>query len=177
MFESNDSEAEDASDIPRGFVLSGYGTAFKDQLCRMLESTQMFKRLQSKYVQILSDYCMAYDVEPGIIIMDEGKFDAHMFLLIKGKLEVSKKGENQNISTLATILPGKTIGEMSLIDGQPHSASVTTLTQCTVILLSRGSLNRLARQHPRVALEVVIKISQIISNRLRQTSGKLVDLL
>ncbi|MBF0470044.1 MAG: cyclic nucleotide-binding domain-containing protein [Gammaproteobacteria bacterium] len=178
MLEINDNEIDERyGSVPRGFTLSGFGAGFHDEICDMLESTQMFKRLQSKHIAVLSEYCVGYDVEEGVKLLTEGEVDPHMFLLIKGKLKVSKRNDDNSESVIATILPGKTIGEMSLIDGQTHSASVITTTPCKVLMLGRGALNRLARNHPRVALEVVIKIAQVISNRLRQTSGKLVDFL
>jgi len=157
----------------------GYGTSFNDEVCEMLESCAMFDQIERYDIELIAAHMLAYKAEVNTILLQEGQRNPFMCLLVKGKLAVYKdRGISDSEPThLATILPGRTIGEMSLIDGQPHSASVTTTAPSTLLVLTRKRLNDLSRTHPKTANRLILKIAQLLSHRLRQTSGKLIDYL
>lgn len=69
------------------------------------------------------------------------------------------------------------IGEMSLIDGLPYSAPIRTIEACTLILLTRNNCTQCVQQHPALGVKLLLEIARLISLRLRQTSGQLVDAL
>ena len=71
--------------------------------------------------------------------------------------------------------PGKTFGEMSLVDGEPRSASVLADEKTTLIVLTADDFARLASEIPRLAIKVLLKISKLLSQRLRHTTGVLAD--
>jgi CRP-like cAMP-binding protein len=73
--------------------------------------------------------------------------------------------------------PGKTFGEMSLIDGEPRSASAIALDDSKVLVLTEENFHRLVYQYPHLGAMVLLKLAQLMSQRLRQTSDLLVDFL
>lgn len=157
----------------------GYGPSFSAEVCGMLESCAMFDQMERYDIEIIAEQMLAYKAEANTTLLKEGQRDPFMCLLVKGRLSVLKeRGAYDSEPThLATILPGRTIGEMSLIDGQPHSASVISITPSTLLVLTRKRLNDLSRAHPKTANRLILKIAQLLSHRLRQTSGKLIDYL
>ena len=66
---------------------------------------------------------------------------------------------------------------MSLIDGEPRSASVIAEEPSLLVVLTGEGLAALSSDVPRLAIKVLLKIAKLISQRLRQTSGALVDSL
>ncbi|MCW8824975.1 MAG: cyclic nucleotide-binding domain-containing protein [Gammaproteobacteria bacterium] len=169
----------DPDSLLNNLELLGYGPSFNSEVCEMLEACAMFNQMERNDIELIAEHFLAYVAEPDTMLLKEGHFDPFMCLLTQGKLAVNKeKGAYDTAPTrLATILPGRTIGEMSLIDGQPHSASVVTLTKSTLLVLTRDRLNALSRTYPKTANRLILKIAQLLSHRLRQTSGKLVDYL
>ncbi len=167
----------DHSDLPKGLEQLGFGSTFRDEICTMLESIQMFSELGHREIEILAGYVQAYRAPPKTVLLREGKRDSYMCLIVEGKLEVFKERNEGEQRRLATIRGGKSIGEMALIDAQPHSATVITREETTLLLLTRMGFDRLREEHPRLAFDVLWKIAQLLSFRLRQTSGMLVDYL
>ena len=157
--------------------LMGFGTSFNTQVCEMLESCTMFNQMERYDIELIAAQMLAYEADT--TLLKEGHFNPFMCVLIDGRLAVFKeRGAYDTEPThLATILPGRTIGEMSLIDGQSHSASVISITRSILLVLTRDRLNTLSRAHPRTANRLILKIAQLLSHRLRQTSGKLIDYL
>jgi CRP-like cAMP-binding protein len=98
-----------------------------------------------------------------------------MCLLLEGRLEVLKGTQGGQAKKITDVTPGKLIGEMSVIDGQPYSATVVASEPSVLVLLSRENLLRICEERPRIGNRLLIKIANMLSQRLRQTTGKLID--
>ncbi|MHC4605829.1 MAG: Crp/Fnr family transcriptional regulator [Planctomycetota bacterium] len=147
------------------------------QVAQLLESTKWADDFSAKEVDALSRWFVAYNVEKGAVIVREGERQAFMCLLVKGKASVTKKGSVPGSRLIQTIGIGKTLGEMSLIDGEPRSASVRAAEPTTLLAMSKQDFDKFCDQMPRLALKFVLKIAKLTSQRLRRTSGRLVDYL
>jgi CRP-like cAMP-binding protein len=96
-------------------------------------------------------------------------------LVVEGRVSVMKEGARHAPKRIGTIGAGNTFGEMSLIDGEPRSASVVAEEPTILIVLTGEGFARLSLEVPRLAFKVLLKLSKLLSQRLRQTSGVLVD--
>lgn len=160
-----------------GLNLIGEGSSFQDTLFDMLAKLQIFNRFEGRDIQQLAQYMHAYAVDAGVDIFPEGIQGNCMGLLVSGRIEVMKKNSEDETQHIAVISAGKTFGEMSLIDGQPYSATIRTIEACTLILLTRNNFTQCVQQHPALGVKLLLEIARLISLRLRQTSGQLVDAL
>ena len=97
-----------------------------------------------------------------------------MLLLLDGQVVVDagQPSDSQSVE-IAVIGPGSIIGEMSLLDGAPRSARCTTVSPVKAAGLSRGGLERLIEEHPRVAAKLMVGIAQRIADRLRSVGHQL----
>ena len=78
---------------------------------------------------------------------------------------------------LARIETGKPFGEMSLIDGEPRSATAKAKVDSKVLTLTQDDFRTLSEEHPRLGAILLMKLAELMSYRLRQTSGMLVEYL
>ena len=100
-----------------------------------------------------------------------------MCLLVEGSVAIVKRDSSGQEKTLATVGPGKTFGEMSLIDGERRSATAIALEDSRVVVLTEENFNRLSYRHPRLGVALLLKMARLMSQRLRNTSVMLVDFL
>jgi CRP-like cAMP-binding protein len=163
------------SALPEALRQLGYGPSFKETLCNMLEQVQLFSHSSRKDIEAIADYIHAYHAPAGTPIIREGQQEKLIWFIVEGKLDVFKEKDSDEQKKLATIRAGKSVGEMSMIDDLPHSATVITASDCTLLLLTKNNFLRLAADNPRLGLNITWKIAQLLSHRLRQTSGILVD--
>jgi CRP-like cAMP-binding protein len=98
-------------------------------------------------------------------------------LIVDGRVSVMKQGAGGAAKQISSAGAGRVVGEMSLIDGEPRSASVVADEPSTLVVLTGEGFAHLSSENPRLAIKVLLKISKLISQRLRQTSGALVDYL
>ena len=88
------------------------------------------------------------------------------YLLDKGLLKVvisSPRGEER---ILAILGPGTIAGELSVIDGEPRSASVFAIKDCELSFISQAVFEKCAQQHP----EIYHYLVDVLAARLRETS-------
>ena len=79
--------------------------------------------------------------------------------------------------TLAVIETGKPFGEMPLIDGEPRSATARATVDSKILTLTQDDFRTLSNEHPRLGAILLTKLAELMSYRLRQTSGLLVEYL
>jgi CRP-like cAMP-binding protein len=147
----------------------------KHELIPKLERMAMFEDFKRDETTLLAGYLVGQRVDQGAVIFREGERTAHMCLLLEGRLEVLKGAQGGQAKKITDVTPGKLIGEMSVIDGQPYSATVVASEPSVLVLLSRENLLRICEERPRIGNRLLIKIANMLSQRLRQTTGKLID--
>lgn len=153
------------------------GDLYKDQLIIMLQHIPMFKDFDDSEIHLLASYLNAYEASQGTVLLSEGKLTGHLCFLIEGRLEVFKDiGQGQK-KKLAEIRSGKSIGEMSVIDNLPNSATVIVSVPSILVLISRADLQNISQQQPKLGVKLLWHIANLLSQRLRHTSGRLIDRL
>lgn len=157
--------------------LLGEGASFQDQLYDMVANVGMFAQLGGDEIRHMVKYMHAYKAKASSVIFREGASDGSMGLLVSGSIEVLKENSDGVARPIATILPGRTFGEMSVLDGLPYSASARAKTDVVIVLLTRSNFRSLVEQHAALGVKLLWELARLTSLRLRQTSGQLVDVL
>jgi CRP-like cAMP-binding protein len=76
---------------------------------------------------------------------------------------------------VVTLNRGKTFGELSLLDGGPRSSTAIAREDCTLLVLDEDALDDLQDAQPGLAARILRVLARLLSQRLRMTSGRLVD--
>lgn len=118
---------------------------------------------------IIEQYMFRYDYEAGKFVFKEGAHGAYMFFIVEGEAEVSQLVRAQKV-VVATLGPGRSLGEMSLLDGKARSATVKANSDLALIVLKREDFAQLLEAHPSTGSRVVIGIASLLSRSLRQTT-------
>ena len=66
---------------------------------------------------------------------------------------------------------------MSMLDSAPRNASCTALEEVQAGVLTRSTIAHLIHEHPAVGAKLLVKLTQLLAQRLRNTSNQLVKLL
>jgi CRP/FNR family cyclic AMP-dependent transcriptional regulator len=158
-----------------GFQLTGAGPEFRKEICDMITGMQLFSDLAWPEVQALASFVECYDVPNGTVIFSEGDPGSYLCLLIKGQIEILKEDADGAQRQLVVVSRGKTIGEMSIVDGEPRSATCKTQSDSVVLLLTKENYLRLIKERPALAVIIIAKIAKLMSQRLRALSGQFVE--
>ena len=112
----------------------------------------------------------------GEVVCKEGEKGGTLYLIERGAVSVDKKAfEGEATSkVVARLGAGDFFGEMSFLQGLPHSATVTAQEESTLMLLSRSTLDDLIRKEPAAAVNEVLNLAMGLSGRLRSTTREMV---
>ena len=153
----------------------GEGTVVAEQIFGMMGHSPFFAQLDREDVGVLASFMQVYRAQPGEVIIREGDPGDYMLLLIQGQIDILKKGQRGNEQHMTTVLPGMTVGEMSMIDGEPRFATCIAKETATFAVLTRDNMVKIILEQPRLSAKILIKLVILLSQRLRQTSQKLLD--
>ncbi len=145
-----------------------------EDLANKLELTHWASHFNWDQVCLISQYLDAYSATQGTVIFEEGSEDTSMSIVIKGKVDIIKQESGSQTNLIASILHSQSFGEMSLIDGDTRSARAVAATDVELLSLSRENLLRLKKANPEIAFDLLWIVSEMLSQRLRRTSGNLV---
>src|SRR6185437_15854926 len=104
----------------------------------------------------------------GETLFRRGDVGGELYVVVEGEIRVHLDHSGQEV-TLARHRPGTVLGEMSVFDDQPRSASAQAMSDTTVRVLRRDRLQAIVHEHPEVMLEFIRNLSQ----RLRAMDEKL----
>lgn len=157
--------------------LLGAGSAYRDEFYSLLESSRIFNDLEWQEIETLTSYMQAYRADRNVTLFHEGDGGDYMCLILDGQVDVLKEAHDAEERVVASVDRGKTLGEMSMVDGEPRSATAITATPTTLAILTRSNFNRMTHEKPGLAVKILFKVARLLSQRLRRTSGILVDYL
>jgi CRP/FNR family transcriptional regulator, cyclic AMP receptor protein len=106
---------------------------------------------------------------PGDVLFESGDHGDGCYRLEQGLVKlvlVSPQGEERILTILS---PGAIVGELSMIDGLPRSASVVAISDCALVFISRREFDRFTASQPKLAAYLVKTLAQ----RLRETDQAL----
>lgn len=98
-------------------------------------------------------------LRPGEVLFRQGETASQMYIVREGTLEL-RLGRR----LLESVGPGGVVGEMSLVDPAPRSASALAVSACSVVAIDEATFHNLVRAVPSLALEVM----RIMARRLRR---------
>ena len=101
-------------------------------------------------------------------IVEQGKISGTLFMILSGKVRVLSQDARGREVIMATLEVGDCIGEMSLIDGEPHSATVRAEVQTDVLTLNRETFLRCLHENASMADAVMRGLVRRLRNADRQ---------
>jgi CRP-like cAMP-binding protein len=135
-----------------------------------LRTAPLFAPLDERQRSRVGDLMTVRRFEAGTTILRQGSSAVALYLLLDGRVEVSREPEEGGRPvTLATLEPGDVFGEMAVLDDATRSSSVTAMTPARCALLSRWELLQELRRHPELAIELV----RVLARRIRQMDERL----
>jgi CRP-like cAMP-binding protein len=134
-----------------------------------LSRAPLFARLEGRQLHRLAELCVPRSYETGEEIVVEGSTGLGLFVITSGTVEVTR-GTGEEKVVFAELGSGDLLGEMSLVDDQPRSATVRTLEPTTCLLITRGSFQSLVDREPEIAWCIV----PVLAGRLRVLQEELI---
>ena len=155
----------------------GDATKFAAQIHALIPKCTLLENFAPAEVRLLAHFMDVYRAEPGVEIIREGDGGDFMLMIVEGKVEVHKRDRWNSPQLLAEVEAGRTLGEMSMIDGEARFATCIAVENTLVAVLDRENLARIIVEQPLLGAKILMELVLMLSQRLRATSDRLVGML
>ena len=155
----------------------GDATKFASQIHALIPKCTLLENFAPAEVRLLAHFMDVYRAEPGMEIIREGDGGDFMLMIVEGQVEVHKRDRWNTPQLLATVDAGRTLGEMSMIDGEARFATCIAVEPALLAVLDRENLARIIVEQPLLGAKILMELVLMLSQRLRATSGRLLGLL
>lgn len=184
-----------------GLRVDGFCVRLSERGEALLQTSPLLQDMTPAEVDILGSAMLLVRAEPEQVMIREGEAGEWMMLILQGTVDVTRSlvapgeradaphevdaigtpsadtGADVTFSRVAVLKRGATLGEMSMLDSEPRYASCTAIEAVEAGVLGRRAIGLLIRDHPAVGAKLLVKITQLMAQRLRNTSNQLVKLL
>ena len=119
----------------------------------VLASVDLFQSLSKRELQRVLKSAKEVAFDEGDAMVREGEEDGRFYLLLEGTARVM-----QGRRTVAQLGAGDYFGEISVIDGEPRSATVLAASPVRALTLARWNFRPLLDEHPAIARKVLLEM-------------------
>jgi CRP/FNR family cyclic AMP-dependent transcriptional regulator len=122
----------------------------KDVKIKLIERVPLFQGLSRRELGQVAALADEIDLPAGRKLTNEGRSGREFVVLVEGVADVSRRGK-----TINKLGPGDFLGEISLVTGRPRTATVTTRSPATLLVLSAPAFRSLLRSMPSIQAKVL----------------------
>ena len=170
-------ELDDARGPLESLQRVGKGTAITNEIFGLVGRSHFFAEFSREDISVLAGYMDVYRVQPGETIIRENDGGDFMLLVIEGGVDIFKRSLRGQQQHMTIVGPGMTLGEMSMIDGEPRFATCIASDPTVFAVLHRDDMAKIILDHPSLGSKILVKLVSMLSARLRQTSAKLLQFM
>lgn len=138
----------------------------------LIRRVPLFSMLTNDQAQAIADSVVKRRFRRGEIIVEHGRKSNALFILLNGRARVLTSDARGREVILAVLQPGDYVGEMSLIDNEPHSATVRAEIQTDMLILGRAEFARCLPENSSLSYAIM----RGLVHRLRQADRQIESL-
>ena len=140
-----------------------------EESVNLLGQVPVFETLAPEDLQHVADVAVPRRFAPHQVIFREGDNSDTCYVVRSGHARAMREHVDGRTLALAHFGPGDIFGELAMFDDESRSATVETLDAVDAIALAGSDMRRLLRQHPEIAVKLVISLGR----RLREANERL----
>lgn len=135
-----------------------------DQKLELLKRVPLFAGLQQDELQDVAQIAEEMDAPAGEALTHEGRHEGYFFVIVSGAVRVERGGR-----TLNTLRDGEFLGEISLLDGGPRTATATTESPSELLVMTHQKFAQLLDTSPTIRAAVLKEVGK----RLRRLDAEM----
>ena len=131
-----------------------------------LRSVALFNGCSTKELEKVAKASDEIHMTAGTLIVDQGQTGREAFVVLEGEVEV--KRNNRKVATLG---PGAVVGELSLLDHGPRTATAVCITDCTLLVVDQRRFLSVIDSVPAISHKLLAALAARIREMDRQYFG------
>ena len=143
----------------------------------VLKKLEFFSYFNEEELKAAAKIMFEVDYPAEKVVFDEGDEGQTLYIIKSGEVKISKKDPEGREQVLALLKDGDIFGEMSFLDGRPHSASVTTVHNSMILKIEKADFDKFIEAQPRAAYKIMKNIVFAVDTIVRKMNSQYVDMM
>ncbi|GAA2518711.1 Crp/Fnr family transcriptional regulator [Pilimelia columellifera] len=139
----------------------------------VLARSGIFQGVDADAAAALAKEMETVDVRKGDVVFNEGEQGDSLYIVIAGKIKLGRRAADGRQNLISVMGPSDMLGELSLFDPGPRTATATAVTDTRLARLRKQSLRPWLADRPEIAEQLL----RVLARRLRRTNDALADLI
>lgn len=139
----------------------------------LLRAIPLFDELSGGELSSVESILHRREYDPGEVLFHQGNPGVGMYIIQEGTIEIVYEPTDD---TLAELSDGDFFGELALLNETPRSATAVARTESVLYGLFRPDLLGLVEREPSLGVQLLLRMSQVISDRLIHANEQVQDL-
>src|SRR5690349_19394777 len=144
-----------------------------DAMDEVLARSGIFQGVEPDAAESLAKEMETIDVRKGEIVFSEGEPGDSLYIVLSGKIKVGRRAADGRQNLIAVMGPSDMVGELSLFDPGPRTATATAVVDTRLARLRKQALRPWLTNRPEIAEQLL----RVLARRLRRTNDALADLI
>jgi CRP-like cAMP-binding protein len=133
---------------------------------RHFQSVPLFGSISKKGIRALVQAADEVDLAAGKVLVREGEFGRHLYVILRGTAEVIKDGKK-----LRELVPGDFFGEIAFLSGERRTATITARSDMRVMILGPSQLEVILENEPLLARRMLETMAKRVQTNERLSQG------
>jgi CRP-like cAMP-binding protein len=139
----------------------------------VLSRSGIFQGVDAEAAESLAKELEYVEARKGETIFNEGEPGDSLYIVLSGKIKVGRRAADGRQNLIALMGPSDMVGELSLFDPGPRTATATAVTDVRLARLRKSALRPWLSNRPEIAEQLL----WVLARRLRRTNDALADLI
>ena len=142
----------------------------------LIGNSSLGVELSDNEVEILGALMHERELADDEFLFEDGTTDDSLHIILTGKVEVVKRTGDDNFASLAVLREGELAGELSFIDGAPHTVGLRALSETRVLSLTRESFEGIIDSNPQLVYKVMRAVARSAHRIMHRMNTEFVEL-
>lgn len=148
-----------------------------DAIVSFLQEVDIFSSLSQEELRSIAAVLTPHQHEEGEVLFHQGDQGTEMFIVKEGRIAIEVATAGGELMEIATLEAGDFLGEMSIFEDAPRSATCRAKCQSFLYGLSMEEFSRLMSDRPAVSIKVMNRMLRIVAARLQRSSAFLSEMV
>jgi diguanylate cyclase (GGDEF)-like protein len=144
---------------------------------KFLQSVEILSQLTKEELKTIKKCMKFIQISSGNVLFHQGDEGRELYIVKSGKVAICIKLPNGDEHILVQFSPGNFFGDMSIFENAPRSATCRIISDSTLFSLLDKYFFDLMKDNPKIAIKIMYKMLNVITQRLQNTGGFLTDMV
>ena len=147
-----------------------------NDIAKLIGHSSLGKELSDSEVAVLGELMQERTLADGEFLFEDGMSDDSLHVILTGKVEVVKRTGDDSFASLAVLREGELAGELSFIDGAPHTVGLRALCETRVLSLAREAFEGIIDSNPQLVYKVMRAVARSAHRIMHRMNTEFVEL-